>query len=52
MGLSPSEVDRQQLWPFAAAWVAYKQVHGVRESRKSGGELGEDDLARMGIEGF
>ncbi|EBA18402.1 hypothetical protein RSK20926_11804 [Roseobacter sp. SK209-2-6] len=52
MGLSPREVDQQQLWPFVAAWDAYKQVHGIRESAKPSGDLNEEDLARMGIEGF
>lgn len=51
MGLSPSEVDAQEVWPFLAAWEAFKQVNGIK-SNDAGGDLEEEDLARMGIEGF
>lgn len=51
MGLSPSEVDAQELWPFLAAWDAYKQVNGIK-SKDQSADLEDEDLARMGIEGF
>ena len=51
MGLSPSEVDAQEVWPFLAAWEAYKQVNGIK-SKESSGDLEDEDLARLGIEGF
>ncbi|MBU3035979.1 MULTISPECIES: hypothetical protein [Alphaproteobacteria] len=52
MGLSPSEVDKQELWPFREAWEGFKQANGIRESSSKTADLEEADLTRMGIEGF
>lgn len=52
MGLSPETVDRQEVWPFRAAWEACKQANGIKETTGSNGSLEDEDLARMGIEGF
>ena len=52
MGLSPAEVDRQELWPFREAWEGFKQVNGIRERSNESPDWEEEDLKRMGIEGF
>lgn len=47
MGYTPCQVDRMSLWEFAACSDGYS---GKRNS--GGGDLDEDQLAEMGIEGF
>lgn len=38
------------LWEFAAVMDGFRTFHGAKP--KSGGDIGEDRLAELGIEGF
>lgn len=51
MGLSPKQVGECGLWQFMAALEGYGRSQGWKE-QGAGGDLSEDELAAMGIEGF
>lgn len=38
------------LWEFACARSGFDEAHGVKP--KGGGEISDDRLAEMGVEGF
>lgn len=51
MGLSPREVGECSIWHFMAALDGYGRAQGWKE-KSSGGDLSEDQLRELGIEGF
>lgn len=50
MGFTPMEVDRMSFWQFSAALHGYQISQGQKE--KPLGDIGDDRLREMGIEGF
>lgn len=51
MGFAPSLVRDMSLWEFMACSDGYQIANGAKEG-PTGGDLSEDNLADMGIEGF
>lgn len=51
MGFTPQQVDEMTLWQFTACIEGYAAAHGGRK-RRSEGDLPEEELKNMGIEGF
>lgn len=52
MGLVPSEINSMSLWEFMACSDGYLLSNDPKAKRRGQGELSDDDLAAMGIEGF
>lgn len=50
MGWSPAQVGECSVWQFAAALEGYGRAQGWKVS--GGGDLSEERLREMGIEGF
>lgn len=51
MGWTPADVDACGLWEFHAAVEGYRLAHGGKEGGGSG-DIDDDDMRGMGIEGF
>lgn len=49
MGFPPQTVDRMSLWQFMAALDGWRTAHG---QKKSVGDMSDDRLRDLGIEGF
>lgn len=52
MGMSPTQVDALTLWEFAACQDGYILANDPKAKRRGSGEISEERLAEMGIEGF
>mgnify|MGYP005994845155 CR=1 FL=1 len=50
MGFTPREVDAMSLWEFMACCDGFRSANGG--SKGPSGDLSEDELREMGIEGF
>ncbi|WP_158589827.1 hypothetical protein [Gemmobacter lutimaris] len=50
MGFAPADVQAMSLWEFQACQDGWLLLHGGKKA--SGGDLTDDQLAEMGIEGF
>lgn len=50
MGFTPAQVDGMGFWEFLACLDGYAQAHGGKKNK--GGDISEDRLAELGIEGF
>jgi hypothetical protein len=50
MGFTPRDVDQMTIWEFNACFDGWKAANGVKPRGK--GDISEERLAEMGIEGF
>lgn len=50
MGFTPEQVDRMHLWEFIACVGGYSAANGGE--REPSGDISEDRLRALGIEGF
>ena len=50
MGFSPAQVYEMSLWEFLACRDGYSAAHGGKETEP--GDMSEDRLAEIGVEGF
>lgn len=50
MGFTPRDVDQMTIWEFNACYDGWKIANGVKPRGK--GDISEERLAEMGIEGF
>ncbi|QOF74429.1 hypothetical protein IG197_27675 [Aminobacter sp. SR38] len=48
--MSPREVDESTLWEFACTVEGYRKANSTEEEAPP--TMGDDDLAKLGIEGF
>lgn len=51
MGFTPAQVDDMGLWEFLACKEGYEIAHGGKKPKGSG-DIDEDRLRELGIEGF
>jgi len=51
MGFTPAQVDAMSAWEFSACVEGYSEAHGGKRAG-SGGDISEERLRELGIEGF
>lgn len=49
MGFTPSEVNKMSLWEYMAVLEGHRVANG---GAKKAEEISDDELSRLGIEGF
>lgn len=51
MGFTPAQVDAMTIWEFLACSDGYAESHGAKKKQQHG-DMDENDLIAMGVEGF
>ena len=52
MGFAPAQVDAMSLWEFNACADAFAKAHGSKSKSDGGGEMSDERLRELGIDGF
>lgn len=52
MGFTPAEIDRMSLWEFLACSEGYAAAHGGEKQSGHVGDIDDERLRAMGVEGF
>ena len=52
MGFAPAQVDAMSLWEFHACADGYAEAHGGKKKSRGSGDMSDQRLRDLGIEGF
>lgn len=52
MGLTPSDINQMSVWEYMACSDGWNLNHDPKSRRAGAGDISEDRLSELGIEGF